>query len=226
MALAKTYAEDSLVDFIQQKTFPCLGAKTALAKDQINAHCYGDIQDCYSSSDLLLDLYEFIGNVDVKTDPYSSFVAIFEESQSLTEREFEGALWAKLQHLHELDSHFYPWDKSVSNDWDSKEFGFSLGGSAFFIIGMNPNHSRKSRQYDFPAIVFNLHAQFEKLRESDRFMTLREHIRKRDEKFSGSKNPMLDNFGDSSEAFQYSGRMIENNWECPFHYRNKHVTKN
>lgn len=33
---------------------------------------------------------------------------------------------------------------------------------------------------------------------------------------AGSRNPMLSRQGDASEAPQYSGRMVDDGWRCPF----------
>ena len=41
-------------------------------------------------------------------------------------------------------------------------------------------------------------------------------IRARDMAFQGSINPVLEDFGVNSEARQYSGRAVEDNWRCPF----------
>ena len=57
-------------------------------------------------------------------------------------------------------------------------------------------------------MVFNLHEQFERLRARGKFETMKQIIRAREMTFQGSINPMLKNFGESSEASQYSGRGI------------------
>jgi FPC/CPF motif-containing protein YcgG len=67
-------------------------------------------------------------------------------------------------------------------------------------------------------MIFNLHWQFEKLRDMGVYQRVKKRIRKADEKLQGSINPMLDDFGDSSEARQYSGRAVDSNWKCPFHH--------
>jgi FPC/CPF motif-containing protein YcgG len=46
---------------------------------------------------------------------------------------------------------------------------------------------------------------------------MRETIRARDMKLQGTLNPNLSDFGKQSEARQYSGRAVEQNWKCPFH---------
>ena len=61
--------------------------------------------------------------------------------------------------------------------------------------------------------------QFERLREQNQFERLRETVRARDYKLQGSLNPNLSNFGESSEARQYSGRAVEEGWRCPFSAR-------
>jgi FPC/CPF motif-containing protein YcgG len=60
--------------------------------------------------------------------------------------------------------------------------------------------------------VFNLHSQFETLRDDGRYDKLRESITERDTAFSGSRNPMLAVHGDASEARQYSGRQVGAEW--------------
>jgi hypothetical protein len=46
---------------------------------------------------------------------------------------------------------------------------------------------------------------------------MKEIVRERDFKLQGSLNPNLSNFGEQSEARQYSGRAVETDWKCPFH---------
>ena len=65
----------------------------------------------------------------------------------------------------------------------------------------------------------NPHAQFERLRAEGRFARLRALIRARDIVLQGSSNPSLADFGERSEARQYSGRATEVEWRCPFHPR-------
>ena len=49
------------------------------------------------------------------------------------------------------------------------------------------------------------------------FNTVRNKIRERDIELQGNINPMLEDFGENSEARQYSGRKVEEEWKCPFH---------
>lgn len=81
---------------------------------------------------------------------------------------------------------------------------------------MHPLASRNARQFCHTALVFNLHEQFEDLRRRGKYEMFTNMIRARDMAFQGSINPVLKNFGTSSEARQYSGRAVEDNWRCPF----------
>ena len=65
-------------------------------------------------------------------------------------------------------------------------------------------------------MVFNLHDQFERLREAGRYDKLRGAILTRDLALAGTPNPMLSQHGTKSAARQYSGRAVSDSWQCPF----------
>ena len=67
-------------------------------------------------------------------------------------------------------------------------------------------------------MIFNLHDQFETLRADGKYEGMREKIMLRDEALAGSRNPMLTRHGELSEARQYSGRVVDAEWRCPFRY--------
>jgi hypothetical protein len=110
------------------------------------------------------------------------------------------------------------YDDSVSPDPANPHFSLSFGGEAFFVVGLHPRASRKARRFVAPTMIFNLHDQFERLREEGRYEKLRGAILERDEHYSGSLNPMLSRHGEASEARQYSGREVGSDWGCPFQY--------
>jgi FPC/CPF motif-containing protein YcgG len=114
-----------------------------------------------------------------------------------------------------MDSKQFGWDTRVNSDPSSSDFSFSLGEEAFFIVGLHPNSLRKARQFESPLLMFNLHDQFERMRESGTFESFQKQIRKNDLAFSGSLNPNLDDFGMDSEARQYSGKKVDEEWRCP-----------
>jgi len=143
-------------------------------------------------------------------------IALFESTPPLDEFQFERAMWQRLSAFHAIDRVDHEWDSSVSDDPQSPQFSLSIGGRAFYVVGLHPGSSRPARRFRCAALVFNLHSQFESLRADGRYEKLREAIIARDVAYSGSSNPMLAAHGTVSEARQYSGRQVGADWRCPF----------
>jgi FPC/CPF motif-containing protein YcgG len=204
--------------FIRQQEFPCVGAKSALKRGQMKVIVARDVQSAWDDLRLHEEIRRFAEEYERRPKLFSSVVIIFRRVRNLSEEAFESALWDRLQSLHDKDSWLgYDYDQRVESDPDSPHFAFSLGGSGFFVVGLHPGASRKARRFAHPAIVFNLHDQFERLRASGRYQTLRSKILQRDKAYSGSINPMLVTHGEGSAAPQYSGRKVGQAWRCPFH---------
>lgn len=203
-------------NFIGADTFPCVAAKGAMSRNHI-ACIVVERFDCAEEDKRILSfLYDFIRSFREATESLYSAAVLFADPQVLTEDLFEQLLWARLQHLSNLDAEYFSYDKRVSSDPSSPHFSFSLGEEAFFIIGLHPGSSRPSRKFKYPAIVFNPHVQFEELRRTNRYEKMKNIVRKRDLFYSGSVNPMLSDFGEQSEVYQYSGRQYDGTWRCPF----------
>jgi len=202
-------------DFILKENHPCIMAQTVFEMDSVDFHSYANFGTRETGKFMMQDIKAYIENYDFNSNEFFTFIAGFDENTKYSEKEFEALLWQQLQHLHDLDNE--PWDPDVSNNVDSEEFSFSLFKKAFYIVGLHPNSSRMARQSPFPAIVFNLHWQFEKLREMGNYQVVRDRIRQRDEELQGTINPMMEDFGEGSEAKQYSGRKVGKEWKCPFH---------
>lgn len=206
---------DEYKSYINCKDFVCVAAKAALARQQISCMVAGHIACPKDDVEILKFLYSFIDKYRSSKELYHSVAIIFEEPQHTSEEMFDDFLWQRLQSLSNLDAKFYPYDNRVNADPSSPDFSFSLKEEAFFVIGLHPSSSRAVRQFKYPAIVFNPHAQFEYLKEVDKYQQLKKVVRKRDLAYSGSINPMLQDFGEASEVYQYSGRQYDNQWKCP-----------
>ena len=202
-------------EFINQKEFPCVAAKAALSRTQVECFVANNICCPADDPSILTFLYSFVNRYRKSAELYHSAAIIFRGPLDISEEMFDQFLWQRLQSISGLDALKYEYDPRVNNDPMSKEFSFSIMGEAFFIIGLHPGSSRPTRQFNYPTLVFNPHAQFEKLRETSKYAHLKNVVRKRDLAFSGSVNPMLDDFGNASEVFQYSGKVYDKNWECP-----------
>jgi len=209
-------AAQAFAAFIEDAAFPCVGAKAALAQGQMEFIDGGDILDPTTDAGLTRQWQRFAARTS-EDSLFVTLVALFPRSPPLTEAAFEAALWTRLQAIHAIDRQQYDWDPRVSSDPDSPHFSMSVGGKAFFVVGLHPAASRPARRFRCPALVFNLHSQFERLRADGRYGKLRAAITARDIELAGSPNPMLAVHGASSEARQYSGRRHGADWICPFH---------
>ena len=209
------------VNWIQDSQFPCIGAKVAANKNLLSLIICPDIDSGQSDRYILRHIYQFIGLWKNDRELLQSFVVIFKNPVDLSEIMFERMLWRRLQALHNLDREWHSWDHRVSSEVTNPDFSFSLGNTGFFVIGLHQNSARKARQFTYPTLVFNLHEQFQILRNCGSFQNMRDKIRCRDVQLSGSINPMVSDFGESSEALQYSGRNTSKHYRCPFIYMNK-----
>lgn len=205
----------SFAHFIEHDAFPCVGAKSALSHDAITTLRAGDLRCGEHDARILAALQAFAAGIDVDA-VFVSMAVIFAETPRLPETAFESALWSRLQALHEIDVVDHDWDPGVSRDSRANDFSMSLGGRAFYVIGMHPGASRPARRFSSAALVFNLHSQFENLRADGRYAKLQASIGERDVALCGSRNPMLAAHGERSEAAQYSGRVVGADWVCPF----------
>lgn len=203
------------LEFINNKQFPCIGAKAALAKQQIKSLVATHMACPMDDLAILNFLYSFVDSYRQSGDIYHSAAIIFRQPGVLDELMFEELMWKRLQSLSDLDAKHFSYDQRVSINPSSPNFSFSLKQEAFFIIGLHPSSSRLTRQFKYPTLVFNPHLQFEQLRASSKYPNLKHAVRKRDIAYSGSVNPMLQDFGDLSEVFQYSGRKYDDQWQCP-----------
>lgn len=203
--------------FVQARDFPCVGAKSAVGRNQMRILIARDIRSAWDDLNIYQRLLDFAVAYREKPTPFQSFAVVFESPEAITEDAFEDSLWARLQSLADKDAwHGQDYDDRVSADPESPHFSLSFGGEAFFVVGLHPGASRPARRFERPVLVFNLHDQFERLRAENRYETLRSSIIARDIAIAGAPNPMLARHGEISEARQYSGRVVGGDWRCPF----------
>lgn len=208
--------EAEFASCVAAPTFPCLGAKAAFNAGSYLVSIYDQLASDRSSQALATGLQDFSRSELRRTNEYATFVAIFRQPRSLGEEDFERLLWLQLQKLHQIDAPRYGWDPSVASDPADKHFSFSFASEALYVVGMHANSSRVSRRFPWPALIFNPHEQFERLRSDGKWRRMQAAIRARDFALQGSINPMLSDFGDESEARQYSGRGVDEDWQAPF----------
>ncbi|WP_422059310.1 guanitoxin biosynthesis heme-dependent pre-guanitoxin N-hydroxylase GntA [Sphingopyxis sp.] len=205
-------------EFVAAPDFPCVGAKSALATGSLRIIVARDLTSGWNDLEIHRALIEWAA--DYRRDPEGlrSLAVIFSEPSNLDEAGFEAAMWERLQSLADKDAwKGLDYDPRVCPDPDSPHFSLSFGEEGFFVVGLHPRASRPARRFARPTLVFNLHDQFERLRSDGRFDKMRASILSRDAALAGSVNPMLARHGETSEAAQYSGRVVGGEWACPFH---------
>jgi FPC/CPF motif-containing protein YcgG len=207
--------------FVGNESFPCLAGKGTVRRGDYTLGVYGALGSLQAAHPLAGELREFLGQTPSDGAGLRAFVAVFPDRIAADEIAFERRLWRQLQRLHEQDDIDAPWDPTVSADPDSAQFSFSFASRALFVVGLHPMSSRLSRRFRWPALVFNPRTQFERLRSEGKFERLRTIVRERDVALQGTPNPNLADFGEQSEARQYSGRATEPEWRCPFHQKTK-----
>ena len=208
-----------LYERVAASSFPCVGAKAALARGTLDVLPARSIVSAWDDVRIHDRLLHFAAAYRGDPGLFRSLAVAFEGPDDLDEPAFERALWARVQSLSDKDVwRGQTYDRRVSADPDDPHFSLSFGGEAFFVVGLHPAASRPARRFSHPVMVFNLHDQFETLRAQGKYEGMREKIMVRDEALAGSRNPMLVRHGQASEARQYSGRVVDADWRCPFSY--------
>ena len=193
--------------------FPCVGARSALNQGSYRFAMYKELGSGEASAGLARDLFTFVAEQDSIEGEFTTFIVAFDTPKAINAEEFERLLWGQLEDLHKVDQ--ASWDPDVSSDPRDPTFSFSFAGRAFFVVGLSPAGERWARTFPWPTLAFNPHAQFERLRERGEFERIQSVIRDRDRELEGDLNPNLSNFGEHTEARQYSGREVEPDWVCP-----------
>lgn len=211
-----TEAHSAFRHFVMRPEFSCVGARAAFNGGSYALAAYPELGTAEATAILARDLFEFTRSEIRQTSEYATFVAVFRGPEELDEQRFEHLLWAQLKLLNQRDAQHFDWDPAVQSDPTDPQFSFSFAGQALYVIGMHAASSREARRFRWPTLVFNPHEQFERLRADGKWKRMQETIRDRDLQLQGSINPMLSDFGESTEARQYSGRAVEREWRAPF----------
>jgi FPC/CPF motif-containing protein YcgG len=210
---------DQLRSLVSSQRFSCLGAKAAFSAGQYWIGVYDEMASPSSTPSLARDLQAFSAEETQRMPDdgtFRTFIATFMGPVCPDEPAFEKLVWSQLQALHDQDQRVHDWDPAASADPSDPHFAFSVGGRAYFVVGLHAAASRWARRFAWPTLVFNPHRQFDRLREQGLFTRFRDQIRTRDRALQQVLNPMLSNYGEESEARQYAGRRVEDDWRCPF----------
>jgi uncharacterized protein len=208
--------QECLTGFLLGEQFACIGGRIAARRGAVVHRHYDRLGAAQGTESLYADLHAFADGRD-RIDPlYATFIATFAAPRRLDETQFETLLWEQLQLLHDIDRTRHGWADGFSCDPMADKFAYSIAGQPFFIVGMHGNASRLSRRFPWPALAFNSHVQFQRLRENGLMQKIRKIVRRRELQIQGSLNPRLIEFGYRPESIRYAGRAVEAGWRCPF----------
>lgn len=210
--------ENEIKSLIMQKNYPCIAALKSFHLNDYRVKSYSGMGQYIQRPKLRSELLAYLNRYLETKSTYFTFWAVFDDTAAATEDEFEKNLWSELSALTSEDTKHIDQDLRFSSNPEDKKFCFSLGGKAFFVVGLHPNSSRVSRRFPWPTLVFNVYEQFEQLAHKNLYKPMIEINRQRDVLFQGDINPMVRQHGDDWESIQFSGKTNPASWKCPFHF--------
>jgi FPC/CPF motif-containing protein YcgG len=203
--------------------YPCVGSRSALNQGSYRFAMYEELGTTEATAGLGRDLYTFVKEQPTIEGEFTTFVACFDKPKALSPDEWEQLLWRQLRMLSETDTE--RWADCYSADPGDNRFSFSFAGQAFFVVGLSPAGERWARTFPWPLLAFNAHFQFEQLREDGRFEKIRDTVRERDAQVEGEENTNVEDFGTHTEARQYAGRSVGDDWRCPVSFEGQREAK-
>lgn len=203
--------EEQLSQFILDNNFPCIMAKSVIKTGHVQVVVVKNASQAIG--EVLGQLYSFIDDYRAKPKKLRSFIVVLDDEKTLDFEQYEKVFWEFLSRMSIEDKKRHPHDPRVSDDPQHADFSYSIKSEAFFILALHPHSPRFARRFIKPAIVFNLHQQFEQMRAKGVFTKVRNLIRLKDKILQGSINPMLTDFGEKSEIFQYLGKVYRSSQE-------------
>lgn len=136
--------------------------------------------------------------------------------------------------MHKADEEAgFGWNPGVSNNIESPNFGYSVGGEAFFIPFMDAFSGTPARYSEIPMLVFNSHLVFKIMKQIEikPGLTLMDQFTNKIRSREKWVHPNLGAHGDLSEFDQYglvdptpemesAEEEVKNNilGKCPFNH--------
>jgi FPC/CPF motif-containing protein YcgG len=209
---------DEFRKFIFGHAFPCIGGQASLHESTYRLGYYPPLVAPETTAALAYDFFTFIQEQPRHNSDLFTFIAVFSGPPIRNEQHFEALLWEQLRALHALDKEHFAWAPGFSSDPQSRRFAFSFAGRPFFLAGLSPANQRRARRFRRPALVFNPHDTFEKLRREGAFQPMADVIRDREARIEGKRYQSLASFGQHTDASQYAGRVVGKSWKCPVRF--------
>ena len=121
--------EAAIAAMISQPQFPCVGAKSALARDNLKVIAGHSLGSNWDDLEIYRELLDWAREYRDSTEGLRSLAVIFDGPLDLSETEFENLLWARIQSLADKDAWLgQDYDSRVSSDPGDPHFSLSFGG--------------------------------------------------------------------------------------------------
>ena len=202
--------------FVLNPTFVCVGAKAAVNHETYRLGVYDRLASPEATAGLSRDLYEFLHEIGSEDHEFTTFIATFREPTDLEEIEFEKQLW---EHSRCCTTAMPLCTTGIRPSAVTRTTRTSRSASPATPASSSACTRAArgcARHFPWPTLVFNPHAQFERLREAGKFEKMKEVVRQREEELEGSVSPVSADFGADTEAKQYAGREVEPEWHPAF----------
>jgi FPC/CPF motif-containing protein YcgG len=96
--------EENIREFILDRSFPCVGAKSAVQNGRLTVYVARSIESSWDDVAIQERLMRFAWDYTQEPALFTSFAVIFEGPDRLSEEEFENSLWDRVQSLTDKDA--------------------------------------------------------------------------------------------------------------------------
>ncbi|GAB5398963.1 MAG: hypothetical protein Aureis2KO_05480 [Aureisphaera sp.] len=196
------YCAESIISFIKNKNFPCVGAPGTIIKNQVRYLIYESYDDALYENQIQLDLIEFINeykSLDTDKGNDLTLLVIFKDETFSSIGEADLKFWSIWQEIADYYYTNYGWPEGYSTNPKDKNFTLSIGLDAIFVNYSHPCAKYVDRRFPFTTFVINPQRQFDYLREINLYKKFKKFTRERQQKL-GFINAYQGEIGEVSQA--------------------------
>ncbi|MFE0348877.1 guanitoxin biosynthesis heme-dependent pre-guanitoxin N-hydroxylase GntA [Streptomyces griseoluteus] len=200
-------------DWISGRSFACTGGSSSLRQGLLHHVPLNSLSDESAVRKMHSALTEVSPLVAEQGSEFMSLLFTFEDDCGDDAAGFHEELWAGMRSLRRIDrTQGYQQAPGSSSDLRSPWFAISAAETAYFVLGLHPRSDRFARRSPGAGLVFNSHLQFDRLRARGVYEPMKKRIRERERRLQPEANPTSTDFGQATEAPQYSG-WIPHGWQ-------------
>lgn len=158
--------DEKLYQLATETHHPRLITRLAIKRKEYRIGVYKQLGEKELASELRKDLLYFQSEQENSESPYLTFIAFFSDSRFESEGAFEMALWKQFSYLMTEKEFADLWSSHFNSIREENDIRLQFDGLSYSVIGMHPYHSKESRRFFAPILVFNLFEQIEQMKQS------------------------------------------------------------